>query len=205
MEKRINFGGVGASIGTLFIYAIIFTIAFIFGVWDWFDGGDLGGWNWIGITIALFFSIAIYFFPTLVARDVSSRIEEIEVIRERDGLYKNVRISHPFFWVIFLVNIFFGYTGIVWLIIFLWAHAPGEVTIPNSIAAKLKPEKQADLLPKPAPAPTKSPTKATTPAPSLTPATDLESKLQEVKNLVAKGLLTEDEAAIRRKKIITDE
>ena len=100
---------------------------------------------------------------------------------------------------------FFGYTGIVWLIIFLWAHAPGEVTIPNSIAAKLKPEKQADLLPKPAPPPTKSLTKAPTPAPSLTPATDLESKLQEVKNLVAKGLLTEDEAAIRRKKIITDE
>ena len=59
--------------------------------------------------------------------------------------------------------------------------------------------------PKPAPAPTKSLTKAPTSAPSLTPATDLESKLQEVKNLVAKGLLTEDEAAIRRKKIITDE
>jgi len=34
---------------------------------------------------------------------------------------------------------------------------------------------------------------------------DLESKLQEVKTLLEKGLLTKDEAAIRRKKIISEE
>jgi len=33
---------------------------------------------------------------------------------------------------------------------------------------------------------------------------DLEAKLEEVKNLLEKGLLTEEEASTRRQKIISD-
>ena len=187
VEKRIPFGDVGKSVaglfGTLLLLGFFIYLAFEKvwatspAIWDF--------WSVTGTAGAAFCISVVYFYPTIIAHDVSSRIKEIEAIRESEGLYKDTVISHKYFWIIFTLNFFFAYTGIVWLILFFWAHAPGTVIIPDLIAAKIKEKNQPDLEIKPEP--------------------DLESKLQEVKSLTEKGLLTEDEASIRRKKIITDE
>ena len=188
MEKRIPFGAVGSSVGALIIYFVLFCFSLSLGfekvlaspaVWDF--------WSVIGTIGAIIFAVVIYFLPSLLAYDVSSRIIEIEEIRAREGLYKSTVISHKYFWIIFILNILFAYTGIVWLILFFWAHAPATVIIPDLIATKINEKNKPDLESK-----SKS-------------ESDLESKLQEVKHLVEKGLVTEDEASIRRKKIISEE
>ena len=188
MEKRIPFGAVGSSVGTLLIFFVLLCFFISLGfekvlaspaVWDF--------WSVIGTIGAIIFAVVIYFLPSLLAYDVSSRIIEIEEIRAREGLYKSTVISHKYFWIIFILNIFFAYTGIVWLILFFWAHAPATVIIPDLIATKINEKNKPDLESK-----SKS-------------ESDLESKLQEVKHLVEKGLVTEDEASIRRKKIISEE
>jgi hypothetical protein len=194
MERHIPFGNVGKSIGGLvglvlllgfFVFFSIDKVLAPQPVWDF--------WSVTGTIGAVFCCAIIYLYPTVIAHNVSDRIKEIETIRERDGLYKDTGIPHKYFWIICIVNILFGFTGLVWLILFFWAHAPGTVIIPDLVAAKIneknKPELEAKLEPEL--------------EVKLEPG--LEVKLQEVKNLFEKGLLTEDEAAIRRKKIISEE
>ena len=204
MERRIPFGAVGSSIGTLLIFFVLLSF-FVYlcaekllaspTVWDF--------WSVLGTIGAILFTALIYFLPSILAYDVSSRIEEIEELRAREGLYKSTVISHKYFWIIFILNIFFAYTGIVWLILFFWAHAPATVIIPDLIATKIKEKNQPDLESK------SEPNLESNSEPDLEsksePESVLESKLQEVKNLAEKGLLTEDEASIRRKKIISEE
>ena len=185
MEKKIPFGEVGSAVGALIIYFVLlsFSIFLCFEklisspiIWDF--------WSVTGTIGSIIFTTVIYFLPTIIAYDVSFRIEEIEEIRAREGLYKSTVISHKYFWVICILNIIFAYTVIVWVILFFWAHAPGTVIIPELIATKIKEKNQPNLESKSEP--------------------DLELKLQEVKNLLEKGLLDEDEASIRRKKIISE-
>ena len=200
MEKRIPFGDVGKSVaglfGTLLLLGFFIYLAFekvlapgVRGtgdvIWDF--------WSVTGTAGAAFCIFVVYFYPTIIAHDVSSRIKEIEAIRESEGLYKDTVISHKYFWIIFIVNLIFSFSGVAWLALFFWAHAPGTVIIPDLIATKIKEKNQPDLELKPEP------------DLEIKPEPDLESKLQEVKNLAEKGLLTEDEASIRRNKIITDE
>ena len=194
MEKRIPFGDVGKSVaglfGTLLLLGFFIYLAFEKvwaspAIWDF--------WSVTGTAGAAFCIFVVYFYPTIIAHDVSSRIKEIEAIRESEGLYKDTVISHKYFWIIFIVNLIFSFSGVAWLALFFWAHAPGTVIIPDLIATKIKEKNQPDLELKPEP------------DLELKPEPDLESKLQEVKNLYEKGLLDEDEASIRRKKIISEE
>lgn len=62
--------------------------------------------------------LGIYFTPAITAFDLSA------VNKSYAGL------KHPFRWIILFLNLLFGATGIVWLIIYIWAYTPGTLSVP---------------------------------------------------------------------------
>jgi hypothetical protein len=199
MEKNISFGGVGSSIAVVLFFIVLFSISLGISMDFTLNDKELGFWSVLGIIGLFLFGIIIYFYPTVVAHDVSDRIEEIEKLREEHGLFKDVSIGHPYFWIIFIINIFFAATLIGWFVIFFWAHAPGTVLIPEVIANKISNKNDSKHFDKLEESNSKN-----TVLP-LSKETNLESKLQEVENLVRKGLLTKEEASTRRNKLITED
>ena len=154
MERTIRFGNVGASIGVACVFAVMFGFCAWLALYLLSSSDGWGFWSVVGTIGAFFFGAILYFFPTVTAFDVSDRIEEVEEIRGRYpevGLYKEITVSHQYFWIIFIGNLFFGATGIVWLILFFWAHAPGTVVIPDVIVTKIKEKNQPDKKLKPEP------------------------------------------------------
>lgn len=200
MEKRIPFGGVGSSIAVLIFLFVLLSFFIYLGFENFIlvmsDGFLAGGWDFwgvIGTGGTIIIGAMIYFYPSLKAANVSDRIEELERIRESEGLFKDVVISHKYFWIIFIVNIFFAYTLIAWLVLFFWAHAPGTVKIPELVANKIFKKEANDEKQK----------RASDDEDES--RSSFEKKLKEVQDLLDKGLLTEEEAASRRAKIISEE
>ena len=197
MEKDISFGGVGSSVAAILVVIVIAAIFGALGL-DYAMTGNLTFWSGLG-ALGFFLCLAVLlFYPTIVAYDVSGRIDEIEQLRESEGLYKDVVISHPYVWIIFIINLFFSATLIGWFIAFFWAHAPGTVLIPDLIAKKINNlNNQSDNNIE------KSNLEKNDY--KTTEKSDLQSKLEEVEILLKKGLLTKEEASIRRNKLITDD
>lgn len=200
MKKRIPFGGVGSSIAVLIFLFILLPLFIYLGFENFIlvisDGSLAGGWDFwgvIGTGGTIIIGAMIYFYPSLKAANVSDRIEELERIRESEGLFKDVVIAHKYFWIIFIINILFAYTLIAWLVLFFWAHAPGTVKIPELVANKIFKKEANDEKQK----------RASDDEDES--RSSFEKKLKEVQDLLHKGLLTEEEAASRRAKIISEE
>ena len=193
MEKRIPFGGVGSSIAVLIFLFVLLSFFIYLGFENFISVGGWDFWGVIGTGGTIIIGAMIYFYPSLKAGNVSDRIEELERIRESEGLFKDVVISHKYFWIIFIVNILFAYTLIAWLVLFFWAHAPGTVKIPELVANKIFKKEANDEKQK----------RASDDEDES--RSSFEKKLKEVQDLLDKGLLTEEEAASRRAKIISEE
>lgn len=192
MEKRIPFGGVGPSIAVLLFLSVLLPSFIYLGFENFTSDGPWDFWGVIGTGGTIIVGLMIYFYPSLKAANVSDRVEELERIRESEGLFKDVAISHKYFWIIFTINILFAYTLIVWLVLFFWAHAPGTVKIPESVANKIFKKEVNDEKQEPS-----------SDDGDVSPSS-FEKKLKEVQDLLEKGLLTEEEAASRKAKIISE-
>jgi hypothetical protein len=152
VEKTVRFGNVGESIGAGCVLAVMFGFCAWLAFYLLSSSDGWGFWSVMATIGAVIFGAMLYFFPTLVAFDVSGRIEEVKEIRDcypEVGIYKEITVSHQYFWIIFIGNLFFGATGVVWLVLFFWAHAPGTVIIPDVIVTKIKEKNQPDKELKP--------------------------------------------------------
>mgnify|MGYP001587613608 CR=1 FL=1 len=199
MVKNIPFGGVGSSIVGVLFCILLFSICLSISLDFTLNNKELGFWSGLGIIGTFLFGAIIYFYPTFVAFDVSDRIEEIQKLRDEQGLLKDVSIGHPFFWIICIINIFFAATLIGWFVIFFWAHAPGTVSIPEEVTKKITNKDNSKHFNKPEENNSKNAVL------SHTKVTNLESKLLEVEDLVSKGLLSKEEASTRRNKLIIED
>lgn len=195
-EHKIGFGEVGSSVGVVLFLAVGVAIGFAMGL----AGGAIGVVGWV---ISGLFGVALFFFPSVHAFDVSDRIPEVKDLKANDKRFKDVNISHQYFWVIFILNLIFGATGLAWLALFFWAHAPGAVVIPSSVLQALEENasglKQSDQVHADQPS-------VQTEKPEVgdmtEPASSLEAKLRELNSLVERGLITEAEAKDRRQAIL---
>ena len=189
-RHHIGFGEVGTSVGMVLFLAVGVAVGSAMGL----AGGAIGVVGWV---ISGLFGFALFFYPSIHANDVSERIPEVKALKENNKRLKDIKISHQYFWIIFIVNLFFGATGIAWLVLFFWAHMPGDVTIPDEILEALNdgsaedaPSEDATVAPRAA-----GPTEADQ-------STELERQLLEVQQLFEKGVITESEATLRRESLL---
>ena len=189
-RHHIGFGEVGTSVGAVLFFAVVVAIGSAMGL----SGGAVGAVGWV---LSGLFGLVLFFYPSIHAHDVSDRIPEVKDLKANDKRFKDINISHQYFWIIFIVNLFFGATGIAWLVLFFWAHMPGDVTIPDEILEALNDGSAED-------APSEDAT-VVSPEAGLTEAgqnTELERQLLEVQQLFDKGIITEPEAALRRESLL---
>jgi len=63
----------------------------------------------------------IYFVPSITAFDLGYVNDDLKGQK------------HPYRWIILLLNFFLAATGIVWIIIYIWAYTPGTPSVPASM------------------------------------------------------------------------
>ena len=187
----VPFGGFGTTLGAIIILSIICGVFFMIGI-----GNDA---VWAYVVAGLFF-IIIFFIPIHVAADIKDRIPEIAALDKE--LTKDSKIRHPFFWVIVLINIFFGGTLVVWFIALIWAHWPGNVTVPGVILNNLQSEQnfynQQNVDPEHIQSSDESEK-----SDSYGESNDsIEIKIKEINKLLEKGLITQKEYDSKKQSIL---
>lgn len=145
------------------------------------------GWGGAGLML-----IGLLFLPVGVALDIGDRIPEIRAAREKDKSLKELNVHHPYLWVIILLNITTFWSGVGWFVALIWACSPGKVVIPDKLFNVVFANNDQSE--------SKVRSDNVTSTPSETPK--LEAELEEIKQLVDKGLITKEEAEIRRKFIL---
>lgn len=127
--------------------------------------------------IGVFF---LFFLPIALAFDISDQSPEITAIFKSEPALKKLSVRHEYFWVIVIINVLFGLTIIGYVVAFVMAHMPCNADIPTQIAEKLQSDKSKKNC----------------------ALVSLEDKLQEIERLLKKGLITIDEARMRRETIL---
>ena len=194
-EHKIGFGGAGNSVSLVVVLVILLGISIAAAM---YEGNEFVAL--LGIAAAILFGAMLFFLPSVVAHNVSDRIPEIKALKASDERFEKVVIRHEYFWVIFILNLIFGATGLVWLALFFWAHMPGTVTIPQgvmrSLASGVEPDHTREDTPEDV-----SPIAEKPDQPSST-VTPLEERLLEVADLLERGVISVDEAADRRHRLL---
>jgi hypothetical protein len=189
-QHHIGFGEVGTSVGVVLFFAVGVAIGSAMGL----AGGAISVVGWV---ISGLFGLVLFFYPSIHANDVSERIPEVKALKASDKRLKNTTISHQYFWIIFIVNLLFGATGIAWLVLFFWAHMPGNVTIPDEILEAL-----GDASGEDAPSEDEAVLSGEAGLTEAGQSTELERKLLEVQQLFERGVITESEATLRRESLL---
>ena len=187
----IPFGGFGTTLGAIVILSIICGVFFMIGI-----GNDA---VWAYVVAGLIFLI-IFFIPIQVAADIKDRIPEIAALDKE--LTKDSKIRHPFFWVIVLITIFFGGTLVVWIIALIWAHWPGNVTVPEVILKNLQSEQNFDNQQNVEPDHIQSSDESEKSNFSTETNDSIESKIAKINELLNKGLITQEEFDSKKQSII---
>ena len=187
----VPFGGFGTTLGAIIILSIICGVFFMIGI-----GNDA---VWAYVVAGLFF-IIIFFIPIHVAADIKDRIPEIAALDKE--LTKDSKIRHPFFWVIVLINIFFGGTLVVWFIALIWAHWPGNVTVPEVILNNLQSEQNFYNQQNVDPEHIQSSDESEKSDSSGESNDSIEIKIKEINKLLEKGLITQKEYDSKKQSIL---
>jgi len=134
------------------------------------------------LSIALFGIgvFCLFFLPIALAFDISDQSPEITATIKSEAALKKLSVRHEYFWVIVIINVLFGLTIIGYVVAFVMAHMPCNADIPPQIAEKLQSDKSK----------------------KNSASVSLEDKLQEIERLLKKGLITIDEARMRRETIL---
>ena len=187
----VPFGGFGTTLGAIIILSIICGVFLMIGI-----GNDA---VWAYVVAGLFF-IIIFFIPIHVAADIKDRIPEIAALDKE--LTKDSKIRHPFFWVIVLINIFFGGTLVVWFIALIWAHWPGNVTVPEVILNNLQSEQNFYNQQNVDPEHNQSSDESEKSDSTGESNDSIEIKIKEINNLLEKGLITQKEYDSKKQSIL---
>jgi|694.fasta_scaffold117988_5 hypothetical protein len=185
----IPFGSFVHNIVSGIVAIVIVIAAFTFAI--------LVGDTWaivLGSLVGLIFIFGLIMLPISAAIDVGGRIPEVKTARELDENLKKIEIRHPYLWLIVLLTIAGFWSVIGWFVAMAWACSPGKVVIPDKLYdaafSKNSLQDQSDQA-----------SIADTIHKQNNP-TGLEAELMEINQLLAKDLITKDEAEKRRTVIL---
>ena len=187
MRYHIPFGEFGTNCIRIVIFGIIGCVFIAIGfsysaIWAFVVGG-------ISISI-------VYLSPIAISWDVKDRIPEIAAMGKK--LKEDDKISHPYFWVIVIITLFFGATLLGWAIAFFWALSPGDVTIPEHIAKKLQSEPNTNNKQNIDSEHIQSSNESENKDPSL----DQTRELEKIEEMFKKSLINEEERNKMRAKVL---
>jgi len=178
----IPFGNFTSSILGFIGGAVVSIIMFLIGT-ALLDQSEFVAWAfWL---LACFGAGILLCWPIALAFDLSDRIPEIAELKAKDPeKYKELNIRHPKIWIIVLLTLALGWSGIAWIIAWAMALSPGKVPIPTDVFDEAF---GAPTMPQ---------------MPAMPADKSIADKIKELDSLVAGGVITQEEAAERRKVIL---
>ena len=94
--------------------------------------------KFVGAGTLMLWGAVVAFYPIFYAGNFASRVSGLdEVLTQRPEL-REIAVRHQYYVVIVILTVIGWGTGICYLIAFIWAHAPGEVTVPEKLVQALK-------------------------------------------------------------------